>query len=158
MTQTIREITASDVGPALDVWLKANAARDVDSPPEHVAIVRAQLSARATIRLVCVEENGAVVGFVTGEPRVLDGDEVEGAIQLLSIFVSPDVQGGGVGSRLMEAFVAAAERRGRVEIHLWVRTANAGARRFYERYGFRAAGEQIDSDLALTSYVRSRPA
>ena len=151
----IRPVGTADVEPVLEVWRAANRERGVDSPPEHEAAVRAQLERARTTALVCVEPDGRVLGFVTGEERVIDGTEVPGATQLLALFVAPAAQGRGVGTQLMHALTADARHRGRPELHLWVRSSNAGARRLYERYGFTAAGDEImDGDVALTAYVR----
>lgn len=92
----------------------------------------------------------ALVAF--GEP---DGDEerqvlrtVVGAgpyAELSKIYVHPDVLGGGVAARLLEAAVAAvAERAGTVGVDapLWLGTnaQNARAQSFYRKHGFEVAG------------------
>src|SRR5438477_12534467 len=68
------------------------------------------------------EESGVVVGFIG-----LSGAE------LTHINVDPDAQGGGLGSALLDH--AKQQRTDRLE--LWVFQKNDGARRFYERHGFR---------------------
>jgi GNAT superfamily N-acetyltransferase len=49
------------------------------------------------------------------------------------LYVEPDVQGQGIGTALLEQ--AKALRPG--GLVLWVFQKNTGARRFYERHGFR---------------------
>jgi GNAT superfamily N-acetyltransferase len=68
------------------------------------------------------EEDGRVVGF----SGVADGE-------LTHLYVHPAAQSAGVGTRLLEhAKTLSAER-----LELWVFQRNEGARRFYERHGFR---------------------
>ncbi len=68
------------------------------------------------------EEEGRLVGFFA-----LDGYE------LRSIYVDPDVQGGGVGSELFEHV----QRLRPNGFHFWVFQRNENARRFYEERGGR---------------------
>lgn len=70
------------------------------------------------------EEGGAVVGF----SGIKDGE-------LTHLYVDPAWQDRGIGTRLLEH--AKTESDGR--LLLWVFQKNEGARRFYERYGFRLA-------------------
>ena len=67
------------------------------------------------------EHAGRVTGFAG-----LDGGE------LSHLYVAPEGQNGGVGTRLLEH----AKQRA-PELQLWVFQRNTGARRFYERQGFR---------------------
>ena len=71
---------------------------------------------------IWVEEQGEVVGFFG-----LNRDE------LSHIYVDPEQQGRGIGTTLLDH--AKALRPDRLE--LWVFQKNEGARRFYERHGFR---------------------
>jgi ribosomal protein S18 acetylase RimI-like enzyme len=150
----IRAIRPDEVELAVEVWLTANADRGVESPDDHLAIVRRQLTTPTEVALVAITGT-SVQGFATGEPRRVDGDEVPGAMQLLSLFVSPATRGSGIGGRLVEAFLAEAAARGRPEVHLWVRTENAVARRLYERHGFTPVAEDVMSGgVSITAYAR----
>ncbi len=71
---------------------------------------------------VAVEES-RVAGFCSLRPGWLD-----------QLYVRPDRTGRGIGSRLVEL----AKRRQPGGLQLWTFQVNAGARRFYERHGFRA--------------------
>ena len=55
------------------------------------------------------------------------------------LYVAPGHTGRGIGSRLIEL----AKERQPAGLQLWTFQVNAGARRFYERHGFRAV-EQTD--------------
>jgi putative acetyltransferase len=68
------------------------------------------------------EEDGAAVGF----SGIKDGE-------LTHLYVDPTAQSRGVGSALLEH--AKTESQG--GLFLWVFQKNEGARRFYERHGFR---------------------
>jgi GNAT superfamily N-acetyltransferase len=74
------------------------------------------------------ENDERIVGFIC-----LGGDVVE------QLYVEPEEQRRGVGAALLE--LAKRERPERLE--LWVFQQNDGARRFYERHGFRLL-EQTD--------------
>jgi GNAT superfamily N-acetyltransferase len=68
------------------------------------------------------EEAGQVVGFIG-----LGDDMLE------QIYVDPDAQNRGIGTELMDH----AKRLRPARLQLWVFQKNEGARRFYERHGFR---------------------
>lgn len=68
------------------------------------------------------EEDGRPVGFIC-----LGGDVVE------QIYVEPGRQSRGIGAALLEVV----QRESPERLELWVFQANEGARRFYEREGFR---------------------
>jgi GNAT superfamily N-acetyltransferase len=73
-------------------------------------------------RLWVWEEGGEVVGFVG-----VDQGEVR------HLYVAPPAQGRGIGAALLEHAKTVAPER----LELWVFQQNDGARRFYERHGFR---------------------
>jgi ribosomal protein S18 acetylase RimI-like enzyme len=60
---------------------------------------------------------------------------VRGA-ELESIHVYPQFRGSGIGSRLVEAFLAWAAEHGAVRASVTAYAANESAIRFYERHGF----------------------
>ena len=68
------------------------------------------------------EQDGGVVGFLG-----LDGDE------LSHVYVEPGRQSHGIGAGLLEHAKTLRPER----LELWVFQKNEGARRFYERHGFR---------------------
>jgi ribosomal-protein-alanine N-acetyltransferase len=57
-----------------------------------------------------------------------------------TIAVAKEAQGSGLGSRLLQALVDEAERRGQRRVVLEVRDDNSRAITLYERFGFRRAG------------------
>lgn len=76
--------------------------------------------------------------WVWGDPveafASVDGDVLSG------LYVLPDAQGRGIGSALLEIAVAHGARQ------LWVYAEHPQARAFYERHGWRPAGEPEVSD------------
>jgi len=73
--------------------------------------------------VLVVEHEGAIVGFLAR-----DGNEIR------LLYVHPGFLRRGAGSLLLEA----AKASGVDELELWCFQANARARRFYERHGFKA--------------------
>ncbi|SHK67527.1 GNAT family N-acetyltransferase [Haladaptatus paucihalophilus] len=82
----------------------------------------------------------------------VDGDIVVGyskgvadtpVADLSTLYVSPDCQHGGVGTRLLEIVSDELESRGATTLELTVFAENDGAIGFYEARGFERVGEQI---------------
>jgi GNAT superfamily N-acetyltransferase len=69
------------------------------------------------------ELDGAVVAFCSLREGWLE-----------QLYVAPGHTGGGIGSRL----IVLAKERQPAGLQLWTFQVNTGARRFYERHGFRA--------------------
>lgn len=63
---------------------------------------------------------------------------------LWAMRVFPPLQGRGIGAQLMRRAEALAEGLGAEEIQLGVEWDNDGARRFYERLGYRPAGASVE--------------
>ncbi|MGV9267898.1 GNAT family N-acetyltransferase [Kitasatospora sp. NPDC003701] len=78
-----------------------------------------------------VRSGPEIVGFLCGRR-----DE---AVTLGPMYLLAQAQGQGVGGRLMGDFLSWAQD---APVRLWVTEYNAGAIRFYERYGFRTTGER----------------
>ena len=64
---------------------------------------------------------------------------------LYALRVMEPLQGLGVGTRLIESAEALARSHGYRQIHLAVEKNNAGARRLYERLGFRIFSQRVDT-------------
>lgn len=95
-------------------------------PEEHIGLIAERMKEHEDIWVA--DDDGRVVGFLAIEySRTMRGETLE------KLYVEPDEQGRGVGTALLEQ--AKALRPG--GLHLWVFQKNTGARRFYERHGFR---------------------
>lgn len=82
--------------------------------------------------LVATDE-GAPIGFgAAGKAR---DPALEADAEIYAIYLVQSAQGRGAGQALVRALFAAMAARGCRSIGLWVFTANATARRFYERMG-----------------------
>lgn len=77
------------------------------------------------------EESGQVVGFAL---------VFENIGRLDQLFVRSDAQSRGIGAALLNVTKARCPRG----LHLDTQQANTGARRFYERHGFRSGREGIN--------------
>ena len=97
--------------------------------------------------------SSAVIGFVmyhvaTG---VYDQDTTRGVVD--NVYVRPAHQGRGVGSRLLDAAEAALAEAGVETLAISVLAANEGARRLYERRGYRP--HRIELERAVESDTHS---
>ena len=91
-----------------------------------------ELAAPGRRYLAAVDESGTIVGYA----GIALGPDSE----VMTVGVSSAWRRRGIGTLLLDALLAAArEVRGR-RVFLEVRTSDAGARRMYERAGFRAVG------------------
>ncbi len=99
---------------------------------------RARLERRSQF---VVRDRGRTVGTV----GCLD---VEGAVELVSMWVAPDARGSGVADRLVAVVLDVARERGHGTTVLWVSDGNRPAERLYERHGFARTGDMqpIDDD------------
>ena len=92
------------------------------------------------------EQDGSVVGHVGLSPSWIDARRALVEIWVLSpLSVDPDLQGGGIGTRLVEAAIAAARKSGTPLLFLEGSPDYYGARGFepaVER-GFRPASDRI---------------
>ena len=89
--------------------------------------------APARIALVSNDQNGATQGFVIA--RISSQD-----CEFENIVVADSARRQGMGSTLLQALIAGARRRRAARIFLEVRQSNAGARAFYEKFGFALDG------------------
>lgn len=85
------------------------------------------------------ELDGRVVGWLCGGPS-RDDDRGPTTGEVWAIYVNPDQWRCGAGTTLMEAALDRLAAEGYSEAVLWVFEENGGARRFYERFGWRPDG------------------
>jgi len=88
------------------------------------------------LHVYVAERDGAIVGFAsTGSSR--DEDAGESCGELEAIYLDTTFWGTGVGARLHALVIDDLAAGGFTEATLWVLDANARARLFYERHGWR---------------------
>jgi ribosomal protein S18 acetylase RimI-like enzyme len=73
---------------------------------------------------------------------------IERLLEIETVVVLPEARGAGIGTALMDAVEKWARERRIEHLSVAVRTANEGARRLYERRGFRSLYETMYSTLA----------
>lgn len=115
-------------------YLPAHVWDEYDAPAAtarlHDSIVRRSLD------VLVAAPAGTVVGYTfSGAAR--DDDLPSGTGEVYAIYVDPAHWSSGVGHALLTATLA---RLGERAVVLWVLEANARARRFYDRAGFRPDG------------------
>ena len=108
--------------------------------------------------LVVEDAEGRVAGYALAAPA--RDDDAPGLGELEAIYLDPEARGRGLGRPLLEAALAELETAGLATVVLWVLTANASARRFYERAGFRldGAARTLDFDGIPIEEIRYRRA
>jgi GNAT superfamily N-acetyltransferase len=106
-------------------WARMDFVPKLHTPEEDRAFFTKQLEQATGF---VAERAGAIVGFA-----------IHDAQRLRHLYVHPSWQRGGLGAALLSAVKAALP----AGFDLWTFVPNAGARRFYERHGFRAV-EQTD--------------
>jgi ribosomal protein S18 acetylase RimI-like enzyme len=89
--------------------------------------------------VLVAERDGRIVGHVFWAPGE-DADATRDTAEVQAIYVDPDATGQGAGRAMLAAATASIEAMGFATITLWVLTANARARRFYEAAGWRPDG------------------
>jgi GNAT superfamily N-acetyltransferase len=95
-------------------------------PEADIPLVAARI--READEIWVAERDGRVVGFLA-----IEHSEANDWETLERLYVEPGEQGAGIGTTLLDK--AKELRPG--GLHLWVFQKNEGARRFYERHGFR---------------------
>jgi ribosomal protein S18 acetylase RimI-like enzyme len=134
----IREMSVRDVGTvqkvARETWADAYAGI-IPEETQRAFLERAYSPASLARRIesgvfLVAEIDGEVVGFAD----ISSARDEPGVLELAAIYVRPDVQGGGLGSRLL---LAGLERfSGTKRVRTDVEQENLAARRFYEARGF----------------------
>jgi GNAT superfamily N-acetyltransferase len=96
----------------------------------------------------------------TAPAGIAGGFEIApGTIELVSMWVSPQARGHGIGQALVQAVVGWARARGATRVHLWVTENNGHARLLYERCGFQPTAERqpLPSDPEVTEIGMAYP-
>jgi diamine N-acetyltransferase len=111
--------------------------------------------------ILVAELTGHLVGYAQIGPADIPEvrDRPGGAIRRM--YVDAPYQGRGIGSRLMAASLGRPELAGAPRVYVQVWEENAGAIRFYERFGFRTIGRTqftIGDGAMLEDLVMERTA
>ncbi|MFE6170749.1 GNAT family N-acetyltransferase [Streptomyces sp. NPDC056464] len=87
------------------------------------------------------EQDGEIAGWACHGPY-RDGEVRTEDAELYAIYIDPGRYGAGIGHTLLQESVRRCRSAGHARMLLWVLKGNTGARRFYERAGFRADGAE----------------
>lgn len=143
----LRPAEASDAHDIARILRAALSAFDwmpqLHTPDEDLFFVRHVLLAQQ--RVVVATAMNSIVGFIS-----VEDDWVE------QLYLDPDWTGRDIGSRLLRHVTSGMPR---AQLHCF--QANSGARRFYERHGFKAAslgdGSGNEEGLPDILYLREQP-
>jgi len=93
---------------------------------------------------VAADDDGRVVGFATGGvARGPAAARRQGEVWM--IYLMPDAQRHGLGTRLMRSMARGLDRRGLGSMVVWALARNDPARAFYERLGGRVLDERTST-------------
>lgn len=128
---TLRPYTTADEDAAIELWRRTWAQHyphlDFNARVDWWR-TRWRNELVPVARIVIAEMNGAMVGFVTADPKTMVLDQ---------IVVAPEHWGSGIALALL----GEAKRISSQGLDLLVNKDNARAIRFYEKHGFKYAGE-----------------
>ena len=141
MSIRIRSAEATDQAPCLDLLTALSAATGGDMSDRAEQIFSAFLDG-ARGQLLVADEDGHLLGMASCSYNIAlrYGGEY---CQLEELVVSPAARGKNIGAQLMEAAVAAAQRRGCAEFGLYLVASTEHNRAFYEKFGFTAVGTEM---------------
>jgi GNAT superfamily N-acetyltransferase len=92
---------------------------------------------------------GGTLGYAFALPRPAPATlSIDRILEVETIAVVAEARGAGIGTALMDAIESWARGQGIDHLSISVRTANDGARRLYERRGFRSLYETMYSTLS----------
>ncbi len=149
----VRAATVDDAGAIVEAQVAAwqSAYRGI-MPDRYLDDLSSEPGSRAERRRVTIaspvdprvfnfvaEVDGGVAGWLCGGPT-RDEDGGPGTGEVWAIYVHPDHWRCGAGAALMSAALQRLATDGYGEAVLWVFEENGGARRFYERFGWRLDG------------------
>ncbi len=98
--------------------------------------------------VLVAEQDGAVVGYVYASVEPMSWKELrEEAGFIHDLVVSQQGRGAGVGRALLEHGIAWLRGKGVPRVMLWAAQANDGARRLFERQGFRPTMIEMTLEL-----------
>ena len=96
---------------------------------------------------IVLEKRGAVVGIChISEARDRE-DKAWG--EVVAIYLLPEMWGTGVGSELLQEALKRLKENGFRNICLWVLKDNIRARKFYDKNGFQASGNEREIEIAV---------
>lgn len=83
--------------------------------------------------LLIVEKDNKIIGFISGGKPQESVEDYDG--ELYATYLLSEVQGQGIGRKLVQAFAEEMQRRGFKNLVLWVLADNTHSKGFYEHLG-----------------------
>lgn len=141
---TAREGGPDDVAALATLWAQAEARRKGDRIPaaaggEAIAALRARLSAKGAVAVVCVEGEDGVVAGCFATQALVDGAPAPRLAHVSGLCVRPDQWGRGLATLALDALEAILVARNYEVAQLHVLESNHRARSLYERLGWALA-------------------
>ena len=99
------------------------------------------------VSVLVAERHGAALAGFASASASRDEDATPGTGEVTAIYVDEGAAGSGLGHELFERVQVELRRRGFTRSTLWVLEANARARAFYEREGWRWDGSRSDHQI-----------
>lgn len=113
----------------------------------YAAFLGTQLHEDDAVVMVA-EIDGAVAGYVYAGVEPLSWKELRDEAGFVhDLLVSDEARNSGVGRQLLDAAVSWLKQRGMPRVVLWTAFPNAGARRLFERQGFRPTMVEMTLEL-----------
>lgn len=161
MSMIIRQVKANDVPAlqALTVETFTTAFGHTLSESDLVAHLKKNLSEEYFRRVInddtilLAKDAGTITGFAQFGTVTLPVDANDQDQQLHRLYVHPEFQNKGIGTALMEAALDHPRLKEAETVYLDVWEHNHGARKLYERYGFKVIGQynfEVESDAETT--------
>nr|WP_280233970.1 ribosomal protein S18-alanine N-acetyltransferase [Nocardia cyriacigeorgica] len=127
-----------------------------EDDPWHAVSFRSELAARHNRYITARDDDGRMVGYAG---IALLGDAEHPEAEVHTIGVDPQCHRGGIGTKLLEALLTEAGRRGG-PVFLEVRTDNAAAIALYAKHGFHIIGlrKNYYHPSGADAYTMRRPA
>lgn len=164
----IRPVTSSDIpdviAAQIESWKTAyrgmipDAILDALTATEFEAAWHQSLADPTKQDLLC-EVDGQVAGYISFGPCRDDENRNRTIGEIHGLYLAPRYWDTGIGRKLCEHALDALDQSGFEEIVLWVLSANARARRFYESAGFSLelnSGKSVHRFGADLHHVRYR--
>jgi ribosomal protein S18 acetylase RimI-like enzyme len=162
VTVTTYVAQSSHLEDALNVWRRANEARNKAPSDVRVNRVRAKLADPSALVVIAFNEH-ELVGMALAEPgRAADGagEPLPDLCHISMVFVDPDHWGKAIGGHLLSAVATSAGKAGYQRLQLWTGQSNDRAQRLYRRAGFELSGrtKQLDTGELVLHLTRPLPA
>ena len=139
--------------PLTKVLLDAAEGASDEARAETMKTLRDMLCSPSATQLVAcrgAEDSAEVIATCAVAAREPSGSALPRRAHISDLYVEESCRRAGIATSLVEDAIALARARGLECVTLEVETDNAGARRLYEKLGFR--GESLRSPLAFFKY------